>query len=152
MGLLFDLAQHGVLEIREEKGPWGTKKHILERKASKLVLKPYEQSLLNIIFRSGEVQINMSDIPTRLASKKHLFDESLEQELIMRGWLDLERQQKRTTLLATGFIVMVLVMGLFVAMLLIGGIPDNNINLAVLFAGLAGVCAGVFMLCIALLI
>jgi hypothetical protein len=152
MGAIFDLAQRGILEVREEKGIWGTKKHVLTRKENNISLKPHEQGLMDAIFKPGETQVNMNEIATRLASKSKLFDEPLEQDMIQRGWLDLERKQKRNFLNATGLIVMFLSLLLFVGSLLLGLNWSADINLATVFSGIAGVSAGAFIFSIALFV
>ena len=152
MGAIFDLAQRGVLEIREEKSLWGTKNHVLTRKETPLALHPHEQGLLDALFKTGETQINMNQIATRLGTKNNLFDEPLEQELIQRGWLDPERKQKRTSLVAAGLIALLVAIGIFIGAVAMGITMSSNISLAVLFALVAGISAGVFVLSIALLI
>ena len=153
MGAIFDLAQRGVLEVREEKGFWGTKNHILIRKDYPGVLKPFEQGLMEALFKPGESQINMNEIGTRLASKNKLFDEPLEQELVQRGWLDLERKQKRTKLLAVGVMTMILTLIIIIVGLFSGGASiSGNPNVLSWIAGLIGVSLGAFALSIPMLI
>ena len=152
MGTIFDLAQRGVLEVREETGGWGTKKHVLVHRDHSLALSPFERGLLDALFKPGENQINLSEVATRLAGKHDLFDEPLEQELIQRGWLDPDRKQKRSRLAGIGWISLLLGFTLFIAALLLGAARYQDIQLAVLFAGLTGVGLGLFFLSVALLI
>jgi uncharacterized protein (TIGR04222 family) len=152
MGTIFDLAQRGVLEIREETGFWGNKNHVLVRKDHPVSLKPFEQGLLAAMFKPNEIQVNMNEVASRLATKNDLFDKPLEQELIQRGWLDPERKQKRTRLIVTGLVSLFLVIALFIAALLLGIGWSQNIDLAAIFAAIAGVSLGLFILSIALLI
>ena len=152
MGAIFDLAQRGILEVREEKGSWGIKNHMLAHKEVNVSLPPHEQGLLNALFQNGETQINMNQITAKLATKNKLFDEPLEQELIQRGWLDPERKQKHTMLMVVSLITMFITIAIFIGSMLLGANSSNNINLAVLFAALAGISAGVFFLSIILLI
>ncbi|MBC7876182.1 MAG: DUF2207 domain-containing protein [Anaerolineales bacterium] len=152
MGTIFDLAQRGILEVQEQTGHWGTKNHMLIRKETGTSLRPHEQGLLNALFQADETQMNMNQVAARLATKNKLFDEPLEQELIQRGWLDVERKQKRIKLLAMSVITMFITLMLFVASMFLGSGSSSNINLAVLFAGIAGISAGVFILSIALLV
>ena len=153
MGAVFDLAQRGLLEVREEKGYWGTRNHELVRQGIAVTLEPFEQGLMDALFKPGETQINMSEIGARLASKKKLFDEPLEQELIQRGWLDLERKTKKTRLTAAGVLTMLLsfIVG-FITMaaggFALSGNPDWFVPLAVLI----GISAGLFFLSIPVLI
>ena len=97
MAAVFDLAQRGVLEIREQKGFLGTRKYILSRKETGLPLQPQEQGLLQALFKPGEAEIHLEQIATRLQRDHKLFDEPLEQQLIQRGWLDEGRKQKRNS-------------------------------------------------------
>jgi len=152
MGAIFDLAQRGVLEVREEQGLWGTKNHMLFRKDDSVSLKPFEQGLMNALFKPNEIQINMNEVASRLASKNNLFDEQLEQELVQRGWLDPDRKQKRTMLIMIGSTALFLVLALFIAAALLGIAWNQNLDLAVLFAAVAGASLGVFILALALLI
>jgi uncharacterized protein (TIGR04222 family) len=152
MGTIFDLAQRGMLEVSEEKGFWGTKNHVLTRKEMNASLRPHEQGLLDAIFKTGETQVNMSEVAGRLAAKSTLFDEPLEQELIQRGWLDPERKSKRAMLTASGLIMMFAALALFIASLIGINMVLSNLNLVMLIAAFAGIGAGAFLLSIGLLI
>jgi hypothetical protein len=153
MGTIFDLAKRDILEVREEKGFLGSKNHVLARKESASFLKPHEQGLMDALFKPDETQINMNEIATRLGTKSKLFDEPLEQELIQRGWLDLERKQKRTGLFVTGFLIMIAAMAMFMFSMILGGITlAGNAAWIMLIAAVAGISAGGFVLSIPLLI
>jgi uncharacterized protein (TIGR04222 family) len=152
MGAIFDLAQRGLLEIREEQRGWGTKKHVLVRTDQSVLLKPYEQGLMDALFKPGENQVNMSEVGGRLGSKSKLFDEPLEQELIQRGWLDPERKQKRAKLMGVSLVALILLLGLLIPVLFLAPGWSVSMNLAVVFAVLIGVVIGLFLLAIALLI
>jgi uncharacterized membrane protein YgcG len=152
MGTIFHLAQRGLLEVSEEKGFWGSQKHVLTRKESNTSLSPHEQGLLDAIFKTGEMQVDMSEVAGRLASNHKLFDEPLEQELIQRGWLDLQRKAKRTTLLGSSIILMFLAFALFLGGLIGVNIVVNNLNLVGVLATVAGAGISLFLLSIALLI
>lgn len=153
MGVIFDLAQRGVLEVREEKGFWGTKKHVLVRAGDAPALKPFEQILLDALFKPGETEMNMSEIGTRLATKQKQFDDSLERELVQRGWLDLERKQKRGRLTVVGILMMFfsIVVGL-VGLAAGGASVSSNPDWLIVFAALVGFAAGLFLLSIPVLI
>lgn len=152
VGALFDLAQRGVLEIREEKGWLGMKKFIVERKQMGDLLPPHEQGMLEAIF-VGKTQIEMSQIATRLHSAKHLFYEHLEQELIGRGWFDPARKRKQTALRVIGLLAMFLGMTWFIgATIASGALLTVNSSLAWLGAALAGLSVGLFILSIPLMI
>lgn len=152
MGAIFDLAQRGVLEVREETGHWGTKKHVLVHKDHSIALTLFERGLLDALFKPDEKQINLNETAGRLAAKHDLFDEPLEQELIQRGWLDPDRKQKRTRLAGIGWISLFLAFALFMAALLLGVAQYQNMQLAVILAGLTGLSLGLFILSVALLI
>jgi uncharacterized protein (TIGR04222 family) len=152
MGAIFDLAQRGILEIREETGGWGTRKHVLVRKDHSIALSLFERGLLEALFKPDEEQVNLSEVASRLAVKHDLFDEPLEQELIQRGWLDPDRKQKRTRLAGFGWISLLLGLILFIAALFFGAARYQDMQLAVILAGLAGVGLGLFILSVALLI
>ncbi len=153
MGTIFDLAQRGALEVKEEKGFWGSTNHVLERKESSVVLRPHEQGLLDAIFKAGETQVNMNEIGTRLSMKTKFFDEPLERELVERGWLDLERKQKRTRQVALAILGMVAAMVFGFISLFGFGSSLGGVNIsAVLFAAIFGVSAAGFILCLILAI
>ncbi|NWG05603.1 MAG: DUF2207 domain-containing protein [Chloroflexi bacterium] len=144
MGTIFDLAQRGVLEVQEERGFLGSTKHILVRKPSSVILRPHEQGLLDALFKPGESQVNMSEIGARLSMKNKSFEESLERELVERGWLDLERKQKRTRQVALAILGMIAMMTLGIISLfgfgssLGGGSIATTLFAAILGAGVAG--------------
>lgn len=153
MGVIFDLAQRGVLEIREEKGFWGTKKHALVRTGDASALQPFEQVLLDSLFKPGETEINMSEVGTRVASKHKQFDTSLEGELVQRGWLDVERKQKKSWLTAAGILMMFLSIVIGLVGLVAGGASvSSNPDWLILFAALVGLAVGLFILSIPVLI
>lgn len=152
MGTIFDLAQRGTLEIEEKPGFWGSKSFALTRKESTTSLRPHEQGLLSALFRDGETQINLNEVATRVASKQDWFDEPLEEELVQRGWLDLERKQKRTQLIIVGVIALFVVLAVFIAALLLGFGMGADVNTTTLFATFIGLCLGAFLLALALLI
>lgn len=153
VGALFDLAQRGVLEIREEKGWLGTKKFIVERKQMGDLLPPHEQGMLEAIFKVGETQVEMNKITSRLYSKKRLFYDRLEQELIERGWLDPARKQKKTALSVIGLLSIFLGMMLFIgAAIASGALLTVNPSLAQFGAALAGMSGGLFILSVLLTI
>ena len=152
MGAIFDLAQRGALEIREEQGSWGTKKHVLVRTDRAVALQPFEQGLMEALFKPGEAQVDLDEAAGRIGAKSKLFDEPLEQELIARGWLDLERKQKRTRLFGMALIALLVLAGFLLVVLLAAPNWDVSINLAALFGALAGASLGLFLLDLALLI
>ena len=152
MGTIFDLAQRGILEIVEESGFLGSKSYMLTRKEANGSLRPHEQGLLDALFKDGATRITMNEVSTRVASKKALFDEPLEQELIQRGWLDPERKTKSAKLLSVALFVMIIVFAIFIVVLLLGAGWSTDVNLATLLAVIAGVSLGAFLLSLALLI
>lgn len=153
MGAIFDLAARNLLEVKEEKGIWGVKNYVLIRKENIAALQPHEQGLMNALFKPNEMQINMNEIATKLASKNKLFDEPLEQELIQRGWLDAERKQKRTVLLVTSVLTLIITMFIFgFSMVGVGvNLSESSIWLMPI-ATVAGISASLFILSIPLLI
>ncbi len=153
MGTLFDLAQRGVLEVHEDKGRWGSKKYTLELKNAAVALSAHEQGLLSAIFKPGETTVDMSAIPTRLASKHKAFDEPLEQELVDRGWLDPDRKRQRRNLGVTGFLLLLATMGLFLLGVFGAGVAlAADANQTPVWAAILGVGAGGFVIALGLLI
>jgi hypothetical protein len=152
MGTLFDLAQRGVVEIHESLGRWGTKKFTLEVKNSAAPLSAIEQGLLAASVKPGETTVDMSQIWTRLTNNSKLVSEPLEQEMVKRGWLDLDRKRRRSHLGIAGFLLLMVSLGSFF-MGIIGlkaGTPD--VTQASLWAAVIGVAASGFVLSIAVLI
>jgi uncharacterized protein (TIGR04222 family) len=152
MGAIFDLAQRQAVEVREEKGFWGTKNYMLVRTDRAVSLKPFERALMDVIFKSGETQVNMSEAGSRLAVQNNVFEDALEQELLQRGWLDPDRLRKRTVLLKIGLFALFLAIGVFLAVILSGSGWSQNLDLAVLLGAVAGATLGIFILAIVLLI
>ena len=90
------------------------KNHVLIRKDDRVMLTPHEKGLLEALFKEDEIQINMNEVATRLNTQSKLFGEPLGQEIIQRGWLDMERKQKRFWLAVSGLLTMVLSMIVFI--------------------------------------
>ena len=153
MGTIFDLAQRGLLEVREEKGFLGARNYLLERKGGEIPLAPHEQILLEALFKPGKNQVNLSEVSTQLVSKASQFNKLLDQELIQRGWLDPERQQQKNALIRIGLLVMVAGLGISVGAAFATAIfLTGNQALAWFMAALAGFGGGAFVLSILLLI
>lgn len=152
MGAIFDLAQRGALEVRGDKGVLGTTTPVLTRKAHGLELKPFEQGLLDALFKPGETEVKMNEVSTRLGMKSKLFEEPLERELIRRGWLDTERIQKRSRLLAAGFLIFFLsLILLFFGVAGFAMLISADAAWLTILAALTGISAGAFILSIAIL-
>jgi uncharacterized protein (TIGR04222 family) len=153
IGTIFDLAQRGVLEVREEPGLWNARRHTVSRTDHTIPLQPHEQGLMEILFQPGESEIKMNEIGSRLASKYKLFEEPLEQELIGRGWLDPERKQRRAALTVFGVLGMVVAMVLFAFSMVVSGISlSSGAGWIPFIAALAGISAAMFLLALALVI
>jgi hypothetical protein len=153
MGAIFDLAQRGVVEVREKKGFWRMRTHVLVRKSHPASLRPYEQGLMQALFEPGESQIQMNEITTRLGTKNELFAEPLDEELIRHGWLDPHRKQKRTSLLVGGVLTLIIFMLVFIFSVVAAGasLAENPLGLS-WFVLLAGISAGSFILSIGFLV
>ena len=153
MGTIFDLAQRGLFDVRDEKGSWGATNHLLERKAVDIILTPYEQGLLDVIFKPGETQVSLSEVGTRLTYKISQVDQPLEEELIQRGWLDPERKQKRAWLVAVSLLVMLIGLGVLIGAAIATGVfLTSNQTISWITAALAGLSGGTFVLSIPLVI
>lgn len=153
MGAVFDLAQRGALEVREDKGFWGAKHYVLIRSAGHVALQPHEEGLMAALFKAGESRVSMGEIGTRLGTNNRLFEEPLAQELIQRGWLDPERRQRRTVLVVTGVAAIITAIAVLVLSLILGGISlERNPGWLPWIASAAGAGAALFLLSITLLI
>jgi hypothetical protein len=153
MGTIFDLAQRGVLEVRQEKDLLGTKTYMLLRKSQTTLLLPFEQGLLDTLFGPGESKINMNEIAARLAMQSAPYEEQLEQELLERGWLDLERKHKHTWLVVRAVLLMIVSMMVFLLSIIgaVASLPENS-NWLVWLIALAGISAALFILSVPLLV
>ena len=153
MGTIFDLAQRGALEVRQEKGLLGAKTYRLARTNQATRLQPYEQGLIDALFGPRQSEINMNEIGARLSMQSAPYEEQLEQELLQRGWLDPERKQKGTRLAMRTFLVMVA--SVIVFLVSIAGMSlslyENSPWLPWLVT-LTGISAGLFILSIPFLI
>jgi uncharacterized protein (TIGR04222 family) len=152
MGAIFDLAQRGALEVREEKGTWGTNNHVLVHTDRSIALQPFEQGLMAALFKSSETQVNMNEVGSRLGAKPALLDEPLEQELLQRGWLDPDRKQTRTRLMGIALIALLLIAALLIVVLLSAAGSNVSVDFAAFSGALTGAGIGLFLLALALLI
>ncbi len=109
MGMIFDLARLGVLEIREDKGFLGSRQHTLILKDPAGAQKPYEQALLEKLFPSGKNEVKFSNLSPRLEEARKTVNERLDEELLRNGWIDPERKQYQTRLQRAAFLVLFLV-------------------------------------------
>jgi uncharacterized membrane protein len=109
--------------------------------------------LLSAIFKPGETTVDMSALSTRIISNPKPFDEPLEQEMISRGWLDLDRKRQRRNLGVTGFLLLLGSLGMFlIGMLGTGAELVSDVNQTAFWAAVVGIAAGAFVLSIGLMI
>lgn len=149
MGAIFDLAQRGVLEIREGKSIWGTKNYDLVRKNHDVMLKPFEEALMEALFKPNESEVNMNQVSARLATQSALVEEPLEEELLGRGWLDLERKQKRTRIMGTGWVILFLSLIVFILSIIgAAASPSESPNLSRWLAAVVGISGALFFISI----
>lgn len=152
MGAIFDLASRGVLEIEEQKGAWGTVNYVLARRQMDVPVRPHEQSLLDALYDHGGTEINMNEIATRQGMKGKAFDQAVEEELVQRGWFDLDRKRTRRNLAAGGIAVLLLSIMIFIGAVVAWVTNGFDVTMSMLFAGITGLGAGTFLLSIILLI
>jgi uncharacterized protein (TIGR04222 family) len=153
MGTIFDLAQRGALEVRQEKGLLGAKTYKLVRTDRAAPLQPYAQGLIDALFGPGQSAINMNEIGGRLSMQSTPYEASLEQELLQRGWLDPERKHKRTRLTVRAVWIMVASMIVFLVSAVGAGMSLNeNSPWLPWLVVLAGISVGLFVLSIPSLI
>jgi len=153
MGTIFDLAQRGALEVRQEKGLLGAKTYKLTRTNQATPLQSYEQGLMDALFGPRQSEINMNEIGARLSMQSAPYEEQLEQELLQRGWLDPERKHKRTRLTVGAFLIMVASTIVSLVSIVGTGLSLNENSPWLLWlVTLAGISAGLFILSIPFLI
>lgn len=151
MGTVFDLAQRGALEICEESGFLGSKRHRLIRKETNFLLSSYESSLLNAIFKAGETEMSLSEIGARVAGKASVLDMPVEAEMLQRGWRDSARNAIRAKLTVSGAVSMFAPMVLFVVAMF-GISRTNDFIWMALFSALVGISVGSFISSMVLLV
>jgi hypothetical protein len=153
MGALFDLAQRGALEVRQDKGWFGSKKYRLERKTATVSLRPHEQGLLDAVFKRGETRVEVSEISSRLVKSSGPLEALLEKELIAQGWLDSERSRQHAHIAAVGVLTMLAAISLFIVTRIGWGVAlANDGNWMEGWAALTGIAAGGFVISIGLII
>lgn len=118
LGTLFDLAARGILEIHEERGWLGARKHTLRRAAPAEGLRAHERVLLEALFDGDKDSIDLSHVAERLSRRRSQFTDALDEEIAVRGWLDPDRQRQRRRLLGAWSLAAVASLG----MILIGGV------------------------------
>ncbi len=152
LGVLFDLAQRGVLTIEDApKQHWYQSRdfHVRLLDPAPAELTPYEQGLLDLMFSDKKVgrreTIKMSDLGSRLHSKLKQYAGPLTETLIAEGQIDPKRQAtaKRFTVLGIVSILMALPLGLLGAVLAskYGGWPFLLVAVAFIL-GLVAVIMG----------
>jgi hypothetical protein len=108
---------------------------------------------LELLFKPGETQMNMSEIAPRLGTKAKLYEEPLEWELIQRGWLDPERKKRRSVLVLVNFLLMIVTLLVFIFSLAAGSvISSGNAGWLMWVAVIAGISAALFLLSIPFLV
>jgi hypothetical protein len=112
LGTLFDLAGRGILEIQEERGWLGTRKHALRRVAPAEGLRAHERVLLEALFDGDKDSIDLSRVAERLSRRRSQFTDALDEEIAVRGWLDPDRQRQRRRLLGVWSLAAVASLGL----------------------------------------
>ena len=94
LGTIFDLAQRGLLVVRDEQGFLGWTRHMLEYSpGAGTTLTTYEQGLLDAIFKPGQTSVNLSEVGTRLAGKASVVDKALEQAKLQQEHSERQRQE-----------------------------------------------------------
>ena len=153
MGMIFDLAQKGALELREDKGFLGFSHHMLILKDPSRALKPYEQALLEALFPRGKSEIQLGNIGDHLEAARTAINEGLDAELLRNGWIDPERVQRQTRLQMAGLLALLLAPALLIAGLVgYGASLNGDGRLLPAFAILAGLGAGALIPALGLMI
>jgi hypothetical protein len=115
MATLFHLADGGGIAIVEEpRGTFGVRRFTVQRLGRRTPLAPYEEGLLDTIFRErhGAVDaVSLSKARSRLAHRMKPFSTAVKADLAARGLLDPDRQRVRD-----------LFMRVSVALLLLSGV------------------------------
>ncbi len=153
LGTIFDLAQRGIIEIKAKEGRWGVSNYILAMKNVATDLTPHDRRVLEVVFNPNENQVDLTKVGIRLVSEERYINDPLDQELIHRGWVDLERHRKRMNMVLIGMLGMSSAIGLFlVGVIVTGLILMSHPVLAQGTAVLAGFGCATFVLSISLLI
>jgi hypothetical protein len=100
---LLDLAERGLLTVRELPRSFGTRNYELARvpglPADAHTLDEHERAAIDIAFAGGEEKVTMSKARSRLAGKSRRFTVAVNRDLAARGFLDPKRKAVRDRLI-----------------------------------------------------
>lgn len=125
LGTLFDLANRGVLRIKEvpAKGWFRDKDFAIEIKQEPVDLQPHERGLLTLLFETGEERtetVKLSELSKRVSSRQwKKYADPLSAELERTGFISQERATARGRLTAAGVMLIFLAFALFIAFALL---------------------------------
>lgn len=106
LATLVDLANRGVLLVRELPKPFGTRQYELAQVPGRHELLPHEEAALTIAFAGDGDEVNLSKARGRLVRNARRFAAAAEADLLARGLIDPGRRAIRDRLLAIGIVFM----------------------------------------------
>jgi hypothetical protein len=145
LATLLDLAQRGLVSIEECVEKKWFRKHDFELhlKDTPVTLRDHERGLLEILFfskRGPRSCVKISELHTTLPYRFKGFSESLTRELAAAGLVSPVRQMKGNRLLATGVVLLIVGLIVFILSLVFGGASINMENWLVM--NLAAIALG----------
>ena len=104
---IFDLADRGVLTVRELPRSFRVRSYELSQVPGKHDLDPHELDALSIAFGGRADNVSLSKARARLARGARRFAASVNQDLAARGYLDPARMAVRDRLMRTSVVLLV---------------------------------------------
>ncbi len=106
LGTILDLADRGVLVIRETWTFLASHGYQISQVAGKHDLEPHEEEALRIAFAGSGEDVSLSRLRGRLARGSRRFSAALNQDLLRRGLLDPARKAARDRLAVVGIVLL----------------------------------------------
>lgn len=145
MGVLFNLAQRGVLQIQQMKGFLGSKRYELVRLSYGGALSAVEQQVMGAVFPAQGAKVDLSQVGTRIQSVQRALRNLEVDALLQRGWLDSQRTRRRSTFLTLSVLALIgsLVM-IFVGLMSTASLLQQGGGFLLVSAGMLGLGGGLF--------
>jgi hypothetical protein len=104
---LFDLADRGVLAVREVPRAMGVRSYEVSQTSGRHDLADHEREALAIAFAGRSDEVSLSKARARLARSSSRFAAAVNRDLLARGYLDPSRKAVRDRLMVTSVVLLV---------------------------------------------
>jgi len=104
---IFDLADRGVLVVRELPRSLGVRSYELSQVPGTHGLEEHEQEALTIAFAGGQESVSLSKARARLARSSRRFAAAVNRDLGARGYLDPARRAVRERLMSASVVLLI---------------------------------------------